>query len=174
MPKESVNNSEPIVRDATLRDARSIYALIKSNPEELMVRPLADIARNIDRFVVVTVKGKTAGCASYTIMPEAGNFSKATVELRSVAIRKSMRRRGLGKVLVDALTKRIAHLSPEQIFVMTYTPEFFAKLGFVKIEKSTIMHKIYTGCMNCTKHSNPFTCPEVAMALPTGATRRLD
>jgi len=25
------------------------------------------------------------------------------------------------------------------------------------------MHKLYTGCMNCTKHANPFTCPEIAM-----------
>jgi hypothetical protein len=27
------------------------------------------------------------------------------------------------------------------------------------------MHKIYMGCINCTKYSNPFTCPEIAMAL---------
>jgi hypothetical protein len=27
------------------------------------------------------------------------------------------------------------------------------------------MHKIYTGCINCTKYDSPFTCPEVAMAL---------
>jgi hypothetical protein len=25
------------------------------------------------------------------------------------------------------------------------------------------MHKLYTGCINCTKHANPFTCPEIAM-----------
>jgi len=28
------------------------------------------------------------------------------------------------------------------------------------------MHKIYTGCINCTKYDSPFTCPEVAMVLP--------
>jgi hypothetical protein len=27
------------------------------------------------------------------------------------------------------------------------------------------MHKLYMGCINCTKHANPFTCPEIAMAL---------
>ena len=26
-----------------------------------------------------------------------------------------------------------------------------------------IMHKLYTGCINCTKHADPFTCPEKAM-----------
>jgi hypothetical protein len=25
------------------------------------------------------------------------------------------------------------------------------------------MHKLYTGCINCTKHTDPFTCPEIAM-----------
>ena len=25
------------------------------------------------------------------------------------------------------------------------------------------MHKLYTGCINCTKHANPYTCPEIAM-----------
>jgi len=28
------------------------------------------------------------------------------------------------------------------------------------------MHKLYTGCINCTKHTDPFTCPEIAMMRP--------
>lgn len=156
---------EIVVRQADLRDTRLIYELIKGNPDELIVRPLADIARNIDRFTIITVSGKIAGCASFTIMPEAGNFSKATVELTSVAIRREMRMGGLGRHLVTEAVNRILALRPEMIFVLTYTPDFFAKLGFTRIEKTSIMHKIYTGCINCTKHSNPFTCPEVAMAI---------
>ena len=31
--------------------------------------------------------------------------------------------------------------------------------------KTEVMHKLYTGCINCTKHANPYTCPEKAMAL---------
>ena len=27
------------------------------------------------------------------------------------------------------------------------------------------MSKLYTGCINCTKYANPFTCPEKAMVL---------
>jgi len=49
--------------------------------------------------------------------------------------------------------------------VLTLTPEFFATLGFREIPKTRIMHKLYTGCINCTKHTDPFTCPERAMAL---------
>ncbi len=156
------------IRQADLRDARQICALIKSNPLELIVRPLGDIVRNIDRFTVVLAGGRLVGCASYTIMPEAGNFSKATVELTSVAIRKTWRGRGLGRQLVVAMVERVLRIHPVQILVLTYTPDFFRKIGFVRISKKDIMHKIYSGCVNCTKHSNPFTCPEVAMAYAPG------
>ncbi len=154
------------VRRADRSDARAIYDLIRANPEELITRPLADIARNIDRFTVVTRDGELAGCASYTILPEAGNFSSASVELTSVAIRADLRSHGLGRLLVNAALERIRAFRPAQIFVLTCTPAFFQALGFHEIPKSSILHKIYTGCMNCMKHSNPFTCPEVAMAAP--------
>ena len=42
---------------------------------------------------------------------------------------------------------------------------FFKSLGFVEVPKEQLMHKIYTGCMSCTKYDSPFTCPEVAMAM---------
>ena len=162
--RKSAKKEEVAIRQADLRDARGICALIKSNPLELIVRPLGDIVRNIDRFTVVHAGGRLVGCASYTVLPEAGNFSHASIEMTSVAIRKSWRGRGLGRLLVEAMVERISRLHPAQIIVLTYTPEFFRKIGFERISKQEIMYKIYSGCMNCTKHSNPFTCPEVAMA----------
>ena len=37
------------------------------------------------------------------------------------------------------------------------------RLGFSETPKTEVMHKLYTGCINCTKHADPFTCPEIAM-----------
>ena len=162
--KGKVDKTAVTIRQADLRDARPICALIKSNPLELIVRPLGDIVRNIDRFTVVYAGGRLVGCASYSVLPEAGNFTKASIEMTSVAIRKSWRGRGLGRQLVEAMVERISRLRPVQIIVLTYTPDFFRKIGFERISKQDIMYKIYSGCVNCTKHSNPFTCPEVAMA----------
>ena len=162
--RKSAKKEEVAIRQADLRDARGICALIKRNPLELIVRPLGDIVRNIDRFTVVHAGGRLVGCASYTVLPEAGNFSHASIEMTSVAIRKSWRGRGLGRLLVESMVERISQLRPVQIIVLTYTPDFFRKIGFERIPKQEIMYKIYSGCMNCTKHSNPFTCPEVAMA----------
>ena len=161
------------VRSATLADSRAIYDLIRSYPDELITRPLADIARNIDRFTVVTLGGDLVGCASYTILPEAGNFSAASVELTSVAIRPDLRSHGLGRTLVNAAIERIRAFRPSQVFVLTCTPAFFERMGFHEIPKTSVLHKIYTGCMNCMKHSNPFTCPEVAMATPGEAAETI-
>jgi amino-acid N-acetyltransferase len=153
-----------VVRRATLRDARQICALVKENPEELMVRALGDIVRFIDRFFVISAGRRLLGCASYSILPDVGDYSSATVELRSVAIRSTHRGMGLGSQLVDAVLAHIRTFHKGPIIVLTYTPEFFAKSGFARISKRDIMHKIYSECVNCTKHGNPFTCPEVAMA----------
>jgi hypothetical protein len=38
-------------------------------------------------------------------------------------------------------------------------------MGFKEVPKASLMHKLYMGCINCTKYDSPFTCPEVAMAM---------
>ena len=134
-------------RQAKLGDAERIYALIGRNADNLVPRSLANIVESIDRFVVAEADGEMAGCASYQIHPEIGAPEAATVEIVSVAVKTVFRRRGIGRELV----------------VLTFAPEFFSSLGFVEVPKTKIMHKLYTGCMNCTKHADPFTCPEKAM-----------
>ena len=104
-----------------------------------------------------------AGCASYQIHPEIGAPEAATVEIVSVAVKQDFRRRGIGRALVEAVAERAAAFSPRELVVLTFAPEFFSSLGFVEVPKTKIMHKLYTGCINCTKHADPFTCPEKAM-----------
>ena len=55
-----------VIRPAQLSDAFDIYNLIKGNANELIVRPIGDIVRNIDRFSVAYLDGKIASCASFT------------------------------------------------------------------------------------------------------------
>lgn len=154
-----------VIRQAQLSDAFDIYNLIKGNANELIVRPIGDIVRNIDRFSVAYLDGKIASCASFTIWPEPGEFSRSMVELTSVVVRSDLRGKGIGIKLVRGLIERVSVFRPSMLIVLTFTPPFFAKLGFVEIPKTEILHKIYSGCINCTKHVNPFTCPEVAMIL---------
>jgi amino-acid N-acetyltransferase len=153
------------VRNAAFDDAESIFKLIKEHPDELLARPVSDIVQNTDRFLVAEIDGKVIGTISWQILPEIGVAHNPTVEIKSVAVRQKYRGLGVGQALVQAAIERIRLLAPAQIIVLTFTPEFFAKLGFREIPKATLMHKLYMGCINCTKYDSPFTCPEIAMAL---------
>ncbi len=157
------------VRKARLADAEGIYALIREHTMELVPRSLGNVVENIDRFLVAEgPDGSLVGCIAYQIWPEIGDPLKATVELQSVAVRASVRRKGIGRQLVQGTISRVRVLAPADVTVLTLAPEFFASLGFREIPKTRIMHKLYTGCINCTKHTDPFTCPEKAMALEVG------
>ena len=154
---------ETTVRKATLKDAEKIYALIRLNSDNLVPKALGNIVESIDRFVIAETDGEMSGCASYQIHPEIGSPESASVEIVSVAVKSIFRRRGIGRMLVETIVGRVSEFGPKEIVVLTFTPEFFGSIGFREIPKTQIMHKLYTGCMNCTKHADPFTCPEIAM-----------
>ena len=151
------------IRAATLKDAERIYALVSLNRDMLVPRSLGNVVESIDRFVIAETEGEMVGCASYQIHPEIGNAEAASVEIVSVAVKSMFRRRGIGRLLVEAVVANVRGFNPREVVVLTFAPEFFRKLGFVETPKSEVMHKLYTGCINCTKHADPFTCPEIAM-----------
>ena len=154
------------LRQATLADAEGIFTVIGEHRDELVPRSRGNIVENIDRFLVaVSPEGALAGCIAYQIWPEIGAPRNATVELQSVAGREAFRRRGVGRPLVEGALERVRVFEPSEVMVLTLTPPFFASLGFHEIPKTRIMHKLYAGCVNCTKHADPFTCPEKAMML---------
>ena len=156
----------PKTRAAGVHDALGIFELIRSLPDVLIGRPLGDITENIDRFVVAELDGRLVGCAAWSILPEAGDPLRASLEVRSVAVAAEWRGKGVGKELVETVFKRAAGFGIRQAIALTFVPEFFGRLGFHEVPKTSIMHKIYMGCMNCTRQADPFTCPEVAMIKP--------
>jgi amino-acid N-acetyltransferase len=153
------------VRPAGFEDVRTIFALIKKFPQELLSRPISDIVQNVDRFLVCESGGRVIGTVSWAILPEVGAPHNPSVEVKSLAVEAGHHRAGIGSKLVKAAIRRIRTQHPAQIIVLTFTPDFFRTLGFVEVPKASLMHKIYAGCVNCSKYDNPFTCPEVAMAL---------
>lgn len=163
-------NTKPeiAIRNAGFRDVEGIFSLIKSYPKELLPRAMSDIAENIDRSLVCESRGAIVGTVSWSILPEIGHVQHPAVEIKSLAVRKSLKKHGVGRLLVQSAIKRIRVLKPSQIIVLTFTPGFFGKMGFHEVPKASLMHKLYAGCINCTKYDSPFTCPEVAMAMDVG------
>ena len=156
------------IRGAKLADAEKIFALIHLNRDQLVPRSVGNIVENIDRFLVAVTGSDIVACACYQVHPEIGQPEAATVEIVSVAVQSIFRKRGIGRLLVEAIVANVRRFNPREVLVLTFAPEFFAKLGFVETPKTEVMHKLYTGCINCTKHADPFTCPEIAMKKAVG------
>ena len=157
------------LRTARLADAEKIFALIHLNRDLLVPRSMGNIVENIDRFIVAEIGADLVGCASFQVHPEIGQPEAATVEIVSVAVRAPYRRKGIGRELIKAVTEKVSAFNPKEVLVLTFAPEFFTSLGFREIPKNKVMHKLYTGCINCTKHADPFTCPEIAMKREVGS-----
>jgi len=159
-----MNTSFPVIRKACFSDGSEIFKQIKEHPNELVPRPLSNILLNIDRFLVAERDGEIVGTVSWSVLPELDPAKSPSIEIQSVSVRSDQQKTGLGRELVKAALERVAEFKPDQVIVLTFTPPFFAKLGFTPIPKEKILYKLYKGCMNCAKYDSPLTCPEEAMA----------
>jgi amino-acid N-acetyltransferase len=159
------DTTDGAIRHARFGDAKAIFGIIRDHPDELVPRPMGDILQNIDRFLVAEVGGAVAGCVSWGILPEPGSVRHPSVEIKTLAVDPAFRGRRLGQALVKRVIEEIRPFRPEQIIVLTFAPDFFRRFGFVETPKEQLMHKIYSGCANCTRYESPFTCPEIAMSL---------
>ena len=124
---------------------------------------------NLRRFSRCTRFQKSSRPARKSIPPAGSQGTRNRRALRdfvadrTVSAEQLFRRRGIGRLLVEAVIGGARRFRPREVIALTFAPEFFSALGFAETPKSEVMHKLYTGCINCTKHANPYTCPEIAM-----------
>ena len=76
---------------------------------------------------------------------------------------------GVGTKLVEACISEAIMLGITRVFALTYRPEFFEMLGFVKVEKSDLPQKIWTDCLKCSKFPD---CDEVALVSDLSGKQR--
>ena len=144
------------VRSATVRDADAILDLVNELAAQQLMLPRspAGIIEHIRDFVVAEVDGEFAGCAALHV-----TWSDLA-EVRSLAVKPSVQKRGLGKLLVDTVIAEAERLGIARVFAFTYVPGFFEKLGFAVVEHQTLPHKVFQDCLNCPKFHR---CDEIAM-----------
>ncbi len=121
---------------------------------EMLPRSLSDLYDNIRDFFVSVQNRKIIGiCALHFCWEDLA-------EIRSLAVDETVRRRGIGAKLVKACLEEAATLGASRIFALTYQPDFFGHLGFKKVDKSVLPHKIWTDCLRCVKFPD---CDEIAL-----------
>jgi len=148
-----------MIRKARQQDVRFIHALLSYYGEkgELLARPLTEIYEFLRDFVVAEDdKGRPVGvCALHLVWEDL-------CEVRSLAVEDGLMGRGWGTKLVEACISEAVTLGFNQVFALTYRPEFFRRLGFAEVDKQRLPNKIWADCVKCVKFPD---CDEVAMLL---------
>jgi amino-acid N-acetyltransferase len=147
-----------MLRHAKIPDARTIHKLLLeyASDGQLLGRSLAEIYENIRDFYVYEEDGVILGVGALAICWED------LAELRSLAVSKGHKGKGIGRKIVEICLEEAALLGLKKVFALTYQPEFFKKIGFSDIEKSELPQKIWGDCLKCVKFPD---CDEYALAI---------
>ena len=147
-----------MIRKANIKDVKFIQKLINDYAKEdlLLPRPLSELYENLRDFFVFEEKRKIYGCSALHINWED------LAEVKSLAVDKSKKGKGIGKGLLKACLDEAKKLKVKKVFCLTYQPKFFKKFGFKEIDRAKLPHKIWNECVNCVKFPD---CCEVALII---------
>ena len=145
-----------MIRKAKIKDIKQIQELIAyfAKQDVMLPRSLNELYENIRDFWVYEQKGKIYACVALHIS------WNDLAEIKSLAVAKKVQGKGVGKDLVTTCLAEAGFLGAKKIFVLTYKPEFFKKMGFKRIKHANLPHKIWAECINCCKFPN---CREIAL-----------
>jgi len=136
-----------MVRKAKLSDVKYIYKLILhfSRLGDVIPRPIIELYEHVRDFFVYEEKDLIVGACALHICWED------LAEIRSLVVSEEYQGKGIGVQLVKACIEEAKVLEIPKIFALTRVPEFFEKLGFRRIEKSELPHKVWADCVRCPK-----------------------
>jgi amino-acid N-acetyltransferase len=144
------------VRKAKNDEINTIHEIISSYASDgiLLARSPDDISATLDNFYISEEDGTITGVITFF------DYGESLKEVRSLAVRKSHLRRGIGTSLLAALIRELQSRNHPRIFVLTYAPLFFEKNGFVGIDREKLPEKIWKDCATC---KNRLNCSETAL-----------
>ncbi len=147
-------------RHATFADVEEIFALIENYASKgiMLPKPHNVLYETIREFAVAVddETGKVIGTGALHLT------WNELAEVRSMAVHPDYARQGIGAEIVKKLLEDGRKVGVKKFFTLTYSPEFFATLGFKIVEKETLPHKIWKECIDCPKFAN---CDETGMTL---------
>jgi amino-acid N-acetyltransferase len=149
-----------MIRKAKVSDVKSIHSLLLSYSErgELLGRSLSELYDQVrDFYVSIDEDNNTLVgiCGLHVCWEDLG-------EIRSLAVREKYKGQRIGLNLVNACIRDAEDFGINKLFVLTYGPDFFRKLGFENVDKKVLPHKVWADCMNCVKFPD---CDEESMMI---------
>lgn len=147
-----------IIRKAILPDVEEMFEIVNFYADKglMLARSRSTLYENIRDFVIIEIDGEIIGIGALHVL------WNDLAELRTLAVKDSMVKQGIGRQIVESILKEAKELKVQKVFTLTYQPGFFGKLGFTIIDKETMPHKVWTDCINCPKFPN---CNEICMEI---------
>ena len=145
-----------IYRKARFDDIESIFGLVHiyAAQGEMLPRSRNTLYEDLRDMVIAESGSEVVGVGALHIMWDR------LAEVRMMAIAPAYMRRGIGTEIVRWLLDEGDALGIEKVFTLTYKPDFFRKLGFIRISREELPQKVWKECIDCPKYPN---CDEIAM-----------
>ncbi|WP_216216332.1 amino-acid N-acetyltransferase [Amycolatopsis aidingensis] len=131
-------SSAPVVRRARIADVRKIKSLVDSDAGRVLLeKNLVTLYEDVQEFWVAELEGELVGCGALHVLWED------LAEIRTVAVDRTMRGRGIGHALVARLIELARELGLPRLFVLTFETGFFTRHGFTEIDGTPVPNEVY-------------------------------
>ena len=150
-----------LIRKAVVEDIKAVHRIINESADKglMLPRSLSELYDHLRDYSVAKAEGPSRdilGVCGLRICWED------LAEIKSLAVREDQRGKNLGKDLVQSCLKEASSLRLKRVFVLTYIPDFFKKMGFGEVEKAQLPHKVWSDCLKCPKFPE---CDETALMM---------
>jgi amino-acid N-acetyltransferase len=146
------------VRRARPADAVAISRLNNTfaNEGQMLKRSPEMIALAIDDYVVAHNSARTLlACGALK------EYSPSVAEVAAIAVSAEAHGKGLGRAIVGAVEALARKRGIYDVFALTLQPEFFAAIGYERVDRARYPEKIRRDCLGCARR---FACNEICFA----------
>ena len=156
-----------MVRRARPQDAAAISRLNNTfaNEGQMLKRTPDMIALAIDDYLVVqNMAGDLLACGALK------EYSPSVAEVAAIAVSREAHGKGLGTAIVRAVEDLARKRGIYDVFALTLQPEFFAAIGYDRVDRARYPEKIRRDCLACARR---FACNEICFARNLMAEREV-
>jgi N-acetylglutamate synthase-like GNAT family acetyltransferase len=147
-----------MVRRARPQDAAAISHLNNTfaNEGRMLKRTPEMVSLAIDDYVVVqNAAGELLACGALK------EYSPSVAEVAAIAVSRDAHGKGLGKAIVRAVEDLARKRGIYDVFALTLQPDFFAAIGYERVDRARYPEKIRRDCLACARR---FACNEICYA----------
>jgi len=147
-----------IVRRARSQDVAAIARLNNTfaNEGRMLKRTPETIALAIDDYLVVqNAAGELLACGALK------EYSPSVAEVAGIAVSREAHGKGVGKAIVRAVEELARKRGIYDVFALTLQPEFFAAIGYERVDRARYPEKIRRDCLSCARR---FACNETCFS----------